>query len=162
MGEQTSLVGAQPFLRGLPARYVARLADIANHVKLPARYRLFEEGGTADKFWLIDAGQAALDVLVPGQGTMVIEALGRGDVIGLSWLQQPYQWRYGAITTQPMQAIEFDARAVRLACSVDPAFGYALITRFMAVASNRLQATRARLIEARKHLSPEFKDSDVL
>jgi CRP/FNR family transcriptional regulator, cyclic AMP receptor protein len=161
MGERISLVGAQPFLRGLPLRHVARLADVACHISLPARHRLFEEGGIADKFWLIDAGQVALDVLVPGQGRIVLEMLGRGDVIGLSWLQQPYQWRYGAITTQPMQAFEFDARAVRAACSLDPAFGYALVTRFMAVAAHRLQATRARLIEARKHLPLEFLDSVI-
>lgn len=159
MGEQTSLVGAQAFLRGLPATYVARLANVACHVSLPAGHRLFDEGGTADKFWLIDAGQAALDVLVPGQGRMVVEVIGRGDVIGLSWLQQPYQWRYGAITTQPMQAFEFDAREVRAACSLDPAFGYAVVMRFMAVAAHRLQATRTRLTEARKHLAPEFLDS---
>lgn len=146
MGERISLISAQSFLRGLPARYVARLADVACHVSFPPRHRLFEEGGTADKFWLIDAGQVALDMLVPGQGRITIELLGRGDVLGLSWLQQPYQWRYGAITTQPMQAIEFDARAVRAACSLDPAFGYAIVTRFAVVAAHRLQATRARLI----------------
>lgn len=161
MGEQTSLVGAQPFLRNLPARYIARLADVAHHVSLPPRHRLFEEGGTADKFWLIDAGQAALDVLVPGQGRMVIEMLGRGEVIGLSWLQQPYQWRYGAITTQPMQAIEFDARAVRLACSLDSAFGYAVVSRFMAVAAHRLQATRARLLETRMQPPTELQRYEV-
>ena len=88
-------------------------------------------------------------MLVPGQGRITIETLGRGDVIGLSWLQQPYQWRYGAITTQPLRGIEFDARAVRQACSLDPAFGYALVTRFMTVAAHRLQTTRTRLIDGR-------------
>ena len=149
MGQQVSRLGAQPFLRGLPTRYLDRLAGLARHVSLPARERLFDEGGTADKFWLIDAGQVALDMLVPGQGRITIETLGRGDVIGLSWLQQPYQWRYGAITTQPLRGIEFDARAVRQACSLDPAFGYALVTRFMTVAAQRLQTTRARLIDGR-------------
>ncbi len=148
MGEQISLIGAQQFLHGLPAAYVAPLATAACQVHLPARHRLFDEGGTADRFWLIDAGQVALDVLVPGRGRIVIEMLGRGDVIGLSWLQQPYQWRYGAITTQPMHAIEFDARAVRAACDRDPAVGYALVTRFTAVVAQRLQATRARLLAA--------------
>ena len=155
MDEQISWLGAQPFLRGLPARYLDRLADLANNVSLPSRHRLFDEGGTADKFWLIDAGQVALDMLVPGQGRITIEMLGRGNVIGLSWLEQPYQWRYGAITTQPLRAIEFDARAVRQACTLDPAFGYALVTRFMAVAAHRLQTTRARLIDARRDL-PDF------
>ena len=148
MDEQVSRLGAQPFLRGLRAEYLDRLADLARHVSLPTRHRLFDEGGIADKFWLIEAGQVALDMLVPGQGRITIEMLGRGDVIGLSWLQQPYQWRYGAITTQPLHALEFDARAVRQACSMDSAFGYALVTRFMAVTAHRLQATRARLIDA--------------
>jgi len=104
---------------------------------------------TARKFWLIDAGQVALDAMVPGDGRVTIEMLGRGDLLGLSWLQPPYTWKYGAITTQPMQAFEFDAEAVRAACAKDPVLGYELLLRFMAVAAHRLQATRARLLEAR-------------
>jgi CRP/FNR family transcriptional regulator, cyclic AMP receptor protein len=148
MSEQASIIGAHWFFRGMPASYVERIAAAATHIKLPARYRLFEEGATAQKFWLVDAGQVALDALVPGVGRATIETLGRGEVVGLSWLQPPYQFRYGAITTQPMQAFEFDAAAVRAACDEDPALGYALISRFMAVAAHRLQATRARLLEA--------------
>jgi CRP/FNR family cyclic AMP-dependent transcriptional regulator len=149
MSKQTSLVGAHTFLRKLPDNYVAQLAAVARQVSLPERHTLFEEGGTADRFWLIDAGQVALDVLVPGRGRELIEVLGRGDVVGLSWIQQPYQWRYGATTTQPVRATEFDARAIRAACAADPAFGYAVVTLFMAVAARRLQATRMRLLEAR-------------
>ena len=74
--------------------------------------------------------------------------------MGLSWLEPPYQFRYGAITTQPMQAYEFDAVAVRAACEQDPALGYALLNRFMAIALHRLQATRARLIETRSRAVP--------
>jgi CRP/FNR family cyclic AMP-dependent transcriptional regulator len=151
MGETAAIVGGHPLLRGLPEPYIARLAEVGKRVSFPAGHRLFEEGGIADRFWLIDAGQAALDLLVPGEGRMVIEMLGRGDVIGLSWLQQPYQWRYGVITTKPVQAIEFDARAVRTACEADKEFGYAVVTRFAAVAAQRLQATRARLIASRAH-----------
>jgi CRP/FNR family cyclic AMP-dependent transcriptional regulator len=149
MSEPVSIVGAQQFLRTMPAAYVERLASVARHISLPAGHRLFEEGGSADKFWLIDAGQAALDVLIPGDNRITIERLGRGDVLGLSWLQPPYRWQYGAITTQPMQAFEFDARQVRAACEQDPAFGYALVMRFMVVAARRLQATRAGLTTAR-------------
>ena len=149
MTEQMSDLRAQPFLRTLPADCIARLAETARHISLPAGHRLFDEDMPARKFWIIDAGQVALDALVPGVGRVVIERLGRGDVVGLSWLEPPYQFRYGAVTTQPMQAYEFDAVAVRAACEQDPALGYALLNRFIAVALHRLQATRARLIEAR-------------
>jgi CRP/FNR family transcriptional regulator, cyclic AMP receptor protein len=149
MDQQAAIIGAQPFFRRLPAGYLERLAAVSHHISVPAGQRLFEEGGTARKFWLIDAGQVALDARVPGDGSVIIEVLGRGDIVGLSWLQPPYQFRFGAITTQPMQAFEFDAQAVRAACDDDPAFGYALMTRFQAVTTRRLQATRARLLQSR-------------
>jgi CRP/FNR family transcriptional regulator, cyclic AMP receptor protein len=143
-----SLLGAQPFLRGLPDERLARLAALCRHVSLPARHRLFEEGETAGRFWLLDAGQVKLDAMVPGHGRLIIENLGRGDIVGLSWMMPPYQWGFGAITTQPTQAFEFDARAVRDACDEDPALGYEISRRFSVAVVRRLQATRARLLEA--------------
>jgi CRP/FNR family transcriptional regulator, cyclic AMP receptor protein len=152
--EQMSVLGAQPFLRTLPARCIERLAEIARHISVPAGHRLFDEDMPARKFWIIDAGQVALDALVPGVGRVVIERLGRGDVVGLSWLEPPYQFRYGAVTTQPLQAFEFDAVEVRAACEQDPALGYALLNRFIAIALHRLHVTRARLLEARSSAMP--------
>jgi CRP/FNR family transcriptional regulator, cyclic AMP receptor protein len=146
--QQTSVLGAQPFLRGMPPAQLAKLAELCQHVVIPARERLFDEGARADRFWVIDAGQITLDAIVPGQGRVIIETLGRGDVVGLSWMLSPYQWRFGAVATQPTQAFAFDAAAVRGACDADPLLGYELSRRFSAIIVNRLQATRARLIEA--------------
>jgi CRP/FNR family transcriptional regulator, cyclic AMP receptor protein len=143
-----SVLAAHPFVRGMSCELVARLAYCCRHITLPADYRLFEDGGTADRFWLVDAGQVALDATVPGRGRVVIELLGRGAVVGLSWLQPPYKWQFGAVTTQPMQAYEFDGRAVRLACGEDPVLGYELLRRFSNAMARRLQVTRGRLIEA--------------
>jgi len=143
-----SVLGAQPFLRGLADEHLARLAPLCRHVAVPARHRLFEEGATADRFWLIDAGRVTLDTMVPGRGRLIIETLGRGEIVGLSWMMPPYQWGFGAITAQPTQAFEFDARAVRDACDDDPALGYEISRRFSVAVVRRLQATRARLLEA--------------
>lgn len=141
-----ALAGHQ-FTRGMPADYVAALSGVAKHIKVPARHRLFDEGGTADRFWLIQAGQVALDMQVPGRGLVVIEALGMGDVIGWSWLYPPYQWRLGAIALRPTQAFEVDGPAVREMCAADAGFGYELTHRFLLVVVNRLQATRSRLLD---------------
>lgn len=154
MSEAAAIVGAEPLLRGMPPDQVARLASLARHRSFPARHRLFDEGAPADRFWIIDAGEAALDVIVPGVGRLTIDTLGRGDVVGLSWLLPPHQWKFGAVCTQSMQAFEFDARAVRAACKEDPALGYALTIRFLGVAGRRLQATRTRLLQARPAVPP--------
>jgi len=148
MTERATIIGAQPFLRQLPPDQVERLAACARHVSVPAGTRLFDEVAPAHSFWLIDAGQVALDTLVPGDGRMIIEKLGRGDVLGLSWLASPHQFRYGAVATQPLQAFEFDAAAVRAACDSDPVLGYAVLDRFLKVAAHRLQVTRSRLVDA--------------
>ena len=143
-----SALAAQLFLRGMPPAQLDALSGLARHVSVPVGQRLFEEGTTADQFWIIDAGRVQLDASVPGRGRVTIESLGRNDVLGLSWMQPPYQWRFGATATQPMQAYAFDARAVRAACDADPVLGYELSRRFFAAVVHRLQATRAGLLEA--------------
>jgi CRP/FNR family cyclic AMP-dependent transcriptional regulator len=142
---EMSVLGRQPFLRGLPDEHLAKLAAACRHVGVPAGQRLFEEGTTADRFWLIDAGQVAIDTVVPDQGRLTIETIGRGDITGVSWLLPPYQWRFGAATKQRVQAFEFDARAVRAVCDEDPAVGYELSRRISGILARRLEATHARL-----------------
>ncbi len=148
MTTDKAVLGAQPFLRGMADSHLDKLATLCGHVAVPARQRLFDEGSTAGRFWLIDAGQVTIDTTVPGRGRLTIETLGRGDVVGLGWLLPPYQWRFGAVATQPMQAFEFDARAVRMACDEDPALGYELSRRVSGVLARRLQAIHTRLLEA--------------
>jgi CRP/FNR family transcriptional regulator, cyclic AMP receptor protein len=154
MTENPRIIGAVPLLRGLPADQIALLTAAARRVSLPPHHRLFEEDAPADRFWIIEAGCVALDVLDPGVGRLTIATLGRGDVVGLSWLVPPHQWKFGAVCTQPVQAFEFDARAVRAACTEHPEFGYAITMRFMTVAVQRLQTARTRLLRHRSVVSP--------
>jgi len=154
MTTDKAILGAQPFLRGMADGHLAKLATLCQHIAMPARQRLFEQGATADRFWLIDAGQVAIDTTVPGQGRLIIASLGRGDVIGLAWMMPPYQWRFGAVTMQPTQAYEFDATAVRAACDDDPSLGYELGRRVSGVLVCRLEALHDRLLEASARAEP--------
>lgn len=147
----TSLLAAHPFLRGLPEPHIQLLAAHASEISLPGRHRLFEEGGIADRFWLVEAGLVALDTFVPGDGRMIIQQVGRGEVVGLSWLHPPYRWGFGAVTAQPLRAVEFDATAIRTECARDPVFGYEITGRFLRVALQRLQTTRGRLLDVGAH-----------
>src|SRR6478736_7059841 len=64
------------FLRDMPAAHLAFLAEVTSLVTVPARHRFFEAGGVAKRFWLIRAGQIAVDMRAPGDGRAVIETLG--------------------------------------------------------------------------------------
>jgi CRP/FNR family transcriptional regulator, cyclic AMP receptor protein len=139
-------LSVHPFLHGMSADQLGVLAEAAHDVKFPARYRLFEDGGSATRFWLIQSGHVSLDLHIPGEGPVVIERIGMGELLGWSWLFPPYRWAFGAVTVTPVEAFEFDAAAVRERCGTDPGLGYEFNQRITRVLANRLQAARMRLI----------------
>jgi CRP/FNR family transcriptional regulator, cyclic AMP receptor protein len=140
-----SALADHQLLHGMPGRDLEWLAQMSSLATFPAGHHLFEPGCAARRFWLIRSGQVALDLQLPGRGRVVIETLGRGEMVGLSWLARPYQWQYGARAVQPTEAFEFDAPAVRQRSETDPEFGYELTKRVVGVLIDRLNATRARL-----------------
>jgi CRP/FNR family transcriptional regulator, cyclic AMP receptor protein len=139
-------LAAHPFLHGLSRDHLAVLAEAAADVTFPARHRLFEDGGGASRFWLLQSGHVSLDLHVPGQGRMKIDTIGMGELLGWSWMFPPYKWAFGAVTESPVEAFEFDGRAIRARCASDPALGYEFTWRLAHVVAKRLQATRVRLI----------------
>lgn len=141
------LVAAHPFLAGMDRAQLDQLAAWGTRSLLHAGARVFSEGGRAERFWLIREGQVALDVHVPGRGDMLVETLGPGAVLGWSWLFPPYEWRFGATAVTQTLTVAFDAAAVRRACADDPKLASELYRRFIEVVTDRLQATRLRLID---------------
>jgi CRP/FNR family cyclic AMP-dependent transcriptional regulator len=139
-------LATHPFLHGLSCDQLAVLAPAASTVTFPARHRLFEDGGNATRFWLIQSGHVSLDLQVPGEGPVVIETIGMGELLGWSWLFPPFRWAFGAVAATSLQAFEFDASAVREACAANPELGYELNQRIIRVLAQRLQATRIRMI----------------
>ena len=141
-----SALSTHQFLRGMPGEHLEFLAGHAVLRSVPARHRFFEVGGAAQRFLLIRAGQVALDLLAPGDGRLVVEAIGRGEVVGVSWFFPPYRWQFGAVALQPTEAFDLDGAAVREHCEADPDFGYQFTRRLITVVARRLQGTRVRMI----------------
>jgi CRP/FNR family cyclic AMP-dependent transcriptional regulator len=140
-------ISAHPFFAALTDGQRAALAREGAMVTFAVGQRLFDEGGRADRFWLIEDGGVTLDMRVPGRGDQVVETLGAGAVLGWSWLHPPYRWHFGAVARLATAAIEFDAASVLRRCDADPAFGYAALRLFTPVITERLQATRLRLLD---------------
>jgi CRP/FNR family cyclic AMP-dependent transcriptional regulator len=140
-------ISAHPFFAALTDIQRAALAEDGTAVTFTAGELLFDEGGVADRFWLIEQGSVALEMRIPGRGDQVVETLGPGTVLGWSWLHPPYRWQFRAVTRLATTAIAFDAASVRRRCDADPAFGYAMLRSFTPVIIERLQATRLRLLD---------------
>ncbi|MFI0724145.1 cyclic nucleotide-binding domain-containing protein [Streptomyces sp. NPDC021224] len=136
------------FLTALPAPHRERLLGLAVDRTFPAGTRIFEEDAQARRFWVVRSGLVALDAQVPGRRPAVVETLGAGELLGWSWLFEPYRWHLGAEAREPVEALEFDAATVRRAIDEDPSFGLAVTRCVAAVAiGRRLRACRIRLLD---------------
>jgi len=149
-----SVLAGQRFLGGVRGDHLATLASAASEVIFPAGHRIFADGDYADRFWLIQSGYVALDVLVPGEGPVVIGRVGIGGLVGWSWLLPPYQWAFGAVCVTEVRAFEFNARTLRDSCAADPALRDELTRRLYQVVTERLMDTRTRLITRSYETSP--------
>ncbi|MDC0765346.1 cyclic nucleotide-binding domain-containing protein [Streptomyces sp. HD] len=138
---------APTMMRALPAEHCLRLMRMAREVSFPEGTRLFEEGGRADRFWIIRTGTIELDMRVPGRRSAVIETLRHNELVGWSWLFTPHVWHLGAAATTPVRAYEFDATAVRTMCGEDPDLGRTVTQWVGDVLAHRLRAARTRLLD---------------
>ncbi|MEW2120596.1 cyclic nucleotide-binding domain-containing protein [Streptomyces sp. NPDC005474] len=142
------LVTATPDMwRSLSVEHRERLMRFAREVSVPQGTRLFEEGGHADRFWIIRTGRVDLDMHVPGRRSAVIESLGHNELVGWSWLFPPHAWQMGAEAMTPVRAYEFDATAVRSMCKDDPALGREVAQWVGEVLAHRLRSARTRLLD---------------
>jgi CRP-like cAMP-binding protein len=136
-----------PFLKGLSAEHLARLAECAMFAHFDADQLIFQEGDVANRFYLITDGAINLETIGAEGGAVIVQALGKGDVLGWSWLFPPYYWRFGARAAKPTEAVFFYGTRLREWCEEDHDFGYELMKRVSEVIIKRLQVTRGQLIE---------------
>jgi CRP-like cAMP-binding protein len=132
---------------GMDQSTLELLSGCAANVVFDPGERLFVEGGEADRFWIVRHGRVALEVTVPGAGQMTIETLGPGSVVGWSWLVAPYTWRFDAVAQETIRATVFDVGCLRSKMDADARVGYQVLSRFVPVIVDRLQATRFRLLD---------------
>jgi len=138
---------ATRLLTALPHDHRERLMTLAREVSFREDERIFEEGGIADRFWVVRSGAVSLDTQVTEHRRVTVASLGAGDLLGWSWLFPPHEWDFGAEAFSPVRAYEFDAQAVRRLCDADPALGMILIRTVAEILAYRLGATRAKLME---------------
>ncbi|WP_369194183.1 cyclic nucleotide-binding domain-containing protein [Streptomyces djakartensis] len=134
-------------LTALPPPQRQHLMELAREVSFPEDARIFEPGGTADRFWVIRSGAVSLDQQVNSLQRVTVASLGAGDLLGWSWLFPPYVWDFGAVAFSPVRAYEFDAQAVLRLTEEDPQLGLTLVRNVAEVLAHRLEMTRGKLME---------------
>lgn len=140
------IIRKHPFLKDLSPHQYRVLSDCASAAHFGPTEEIFRQGDPANRFYLIDSGKVALEAWQRDKGTVVIETLGPGEVLGWSWLVPPYYWQFSARALEPTDAVFIYGTPLREECETDHELGYELLKRITAVMLNRLQATRRQLL----------------
>jgi CRP/FNR family transcriptional regulator, cyclic AMP receptor protein len=132
---------------GLPAPHLDLIAGCGRNAAFRDGELLLREGEDANVFYAIREGDVALEVKPPERPPLIIETLHPGDVLGWSWLFEPYRVRFDARALGTVHAIAFDGACLRGKCDEDHDLGYEMMSRFAQLAIGRLQATRIKLLD---------------
>jgi len=135
------------FFTGLDPEYLKLLVGCASNHRFDAGQLIFRQGEPANQFYLIRHGRVAVEIYSPGRGPLTVQTLGEGDVLGWSWLIEPFCWRFEARSLELVRAIALDGKCLRTKCEEDHHLGYELLKRFSLVIAQRLEATRLQLLD---------------
>lgn len=141
------ILAQHPFFSRLNPRYHQLLVGCASNVRFTAGEIILQQGQEADTFYLIREGKVALEVVAPGHGSLTIETLGSGEMLGWSWLIPPYLWEFDARAVEMTRAIALDGKCLRGKCEADHELGYELMKEVAFTLGQRLDATRLRLLD---------------
>lgn len=141
-------IAGQSLFHGMRPEHLAVLAEGAEELEMEAGHMIFREGQPANRFYLIERGKIALEAHEPANGTRLVETLGAGEVLGWSWLFQPYSWRLQARVVEPAKLIALSGAHLLVKAEEDHDFGYELMKRVAQVVIRRLHATRRHLLRS--------------
>lgn len=134
-------------LADLSANEIEFLESVASEVKFAEGAVIIEEDDVADTFYILQEGKIGLELTSPGKPPVIIQTLGAGDLLGISWALPPYSWTWRATAMTDTTLIAFDAVKVREECEVDARLAHQLLRLIAREALRRLNGARIRLLD---------------
>lgn len=141
------ILAKHPFFEKLDERYLELITGCASNMRIKAGEFLFREGEDARHFFIIREGTLKLEVLIPGQGEIVVQTIHEGEVVGWSWLFPPYRWHFSGCAVTPLRLLVLDGECLRGKFDYDHSLGYEFLKRFSRIMMDRLHATRLQLVD---------------
>jgi CRP-like cAMP-binding protein len=137
----------------LGAHHVTLLAALAHRVEFLPGETIFHQGEKSNWFYFLLSGEVELELNASGEITPVQkvnagEEFGWSSLFGMSKALGEFTKHFTARARTPVAALAFDGSDLRTAFRQDPEFGFRFMRRLLAVATERLDATRMELVRA--------------
>ena len=124
-----------------------KLQKFANIIDLEKDEFIFATRDNSDHFFFIIDGEVSIQLFSYERGSILLEVVKNGYLLGWSWLNPPYKWKFDALTDKKTKLIAFKAEDIRNEMENDNGFGYRIQKIFMKIIIDRLQSTRTRLLK---------------
>lgn len=141
-------IAQHDLFRGMKPEHLWLVAQNARETRFQAGEILLRETEPANRFFLVHTGTIALEAHAPGDGTVQVETIGPGGVLGWSWLFPPFTWHFRARAREDGTATVLDGASLLVCAEQNHDFGYELMKRISQVVIHRLNAARERLLAA--------------
>ena len=136
-----------PLLRALARTELSLFESAASRLRVSTGEVLFEESGSADAFYVVDEGRIGLELTSPGKDPMVIQTLGSGDLVGVSWLFPPHRWNWRARAMIDSDLVAFDADVIRSEMERNRDLALEVLGVVAGDVAGRLHRTRVQLLD---------------
>ena len=143
----TEYLSTHDFFSGLSVDFVERLCESATTLDIKKEQTLFRQGERADKFYIVRNGLISVQIPAIMGPTLEVQTLSTDQILGWSWLISPYQWHFQAKAEEDSKLLEFDGTRILAQCELEPKFGYELLKRFATLMSERLDASRQKMMD---------------
>lgn len=134
-------------LRALTNTEVGLFESAATETRIAAGDILFEEDGPADVFYIVVEGKIGLELTSPGKEPIVIQTLGPGDLVGVSWLFPPHRWSWRARAIVDSELAAFDATTIRSEMERNSDLAWEVLRVVSGEVVDRLHRTRVQLLD---------------
>jgi CRP-like cAMP-binding protein len=143
----TAELATNALLGDLREDFLELIAGCCVNIAFTKGQRLITVGDPADHFWIIRHGRVDIELHGAARGTITIDRLESGDILGVSWIAAPFVSEFDATAVERGSAIQVDAACLRGKCADDPELGHELFRRFATMLKSRLHATRLQLLD---------------
>jgi len=107
------LLDEHPFFAGLDQATRELIAGCAINVHFGPDEMILTANQAADLFYVVRSGKVAVEIDAPRSGPIVLETLGPGEILGVSWLLPPYRWTFDGRAMISTSAVALDAACLR-------------------------------------------------
>lgn len=146
-----SRLAANAVFGSLTEAHLDLVATCASTAGFDVDETVFSAGGEADAVHVLERGRVAMQLQPAAGDPLLIETVGPGDILGVSWMLPPYRWTVDAVAMSRTETIRLGSQCLRDVCAREPELGYSLHRAFAGLVRERLVSTRLQLLDVYAH-----------